>query len=128
MVCRCPDRYLFDPVSRLCQRASKVTCDPALAPDLFYSAVGRLVVRLQEQDLDTFFQQQLTLDQGPESRGQGGQDGPVNTVSPLQNVVQGHYLPWYPLHPLHPLQPLHPLHPLQPLYQVAPGLTFRHYY
>ena len=115
-------------MSRLCQRASKVTCDPALAPDLFYSAAGRLVVRLQEQDLDTFFQQQLTLDQGPESRGQGGQDGPVNTVSPLQNVVQGHYLPWYPLHPLHPLQPLQPLHPLQPLYQVAPGLTFRHYY
>ena len=106
-------------MSRLCQRASKVTCDPALAPDLFYSAVGRLVVRLQEQDLDTFFQQQLTLDQGPESRGQGGQGGPVNTVSPLQNVVQGHYLPWYPLHPLHPLHPL---------YQVAPGITFRHYY
>ena len=60
MIHRCPDRYLFDPVTRLCQRESRVSCDQA-TPSLFYSGLELLVVRLSENQLESFFSQELTL-------------------------------------------------------------------
>jgi len=57
----CPDRYLFDPVTRLCQREAKVSCDVEETPNLFYSGLGLFTVKLQEEDLDTFFSQDLLL-------------------------------------------------------------------
>jgi hypothetical protein len=87
-VFQCPDRYLFDPATRLCQRAEKVfvilivnnknkvfdiavtaelhSCDIMLiqvkCPNTvqFYSFMGPLVVQLEEQQLDTFFSLPLT--------------------------------------------------------------------
>lgn len=56
---RCPDRYLFDTKTRLCQREHKVTCD--VKPNLFYNTINYLVVQLTEADLDQFFKQKLTL-------------------------------------------------------------------
>jgi len=73
---RCPDRYLFDPVTRLCQRQQKVECDNDMVT--YYSGFELLVVKLQEQDLEKFFKQELTL---PRTRSQT----PV-----FQNI------PWYP--------------------------------
>jgi len=57
----CPDRYLFDPETRLCQRESKVSCDLEETPNLFYSGLNLFVVKLTEEDLDTFFSQDLRL-------------------------------------------------------------------
>merc|ERR1711953_1495625 len=57
----CPDRYLFDPETRLCQREAKVSCDLEESPDLFYSGFGLFLVKLTEKDLDTFFSQELRL-------------------------------------------------------------------
>merc|ERR1711910_289445 len=57
----CPDRYLFDPVTRLCQREAKVSCDVEETPNLFYSGLGLFTVKLQGEDLDTFFSQDLLL-------------------------------------------------------------------
>ena len=57
----CPDRYLFDPVTRLCQREAKVTCDLQQTPNLFYSGLNMFIVKLQEEELDTFFSQDLRL-------------------------------------------------------------------
>ena len=57
----CPDRYLFDPATRLCQREEKVSCDLEETPDLFYSGFNLFVVKLTEQDLDKFFRQDLRL-------------------------------------------------------------------
>merc|ERR1711953_300209 len=57
----CPDRYLFDPETRLCQRKDKVSCDLEESPDLFYSGFGLFLVKLTEKDLDTFFSQDLML-------------------------------------------------------------------
>ena len=57
----CPDRYLFDPETRLCQRESKVSCDVEETPNLFYSGLNLFVVKLTEKDLDTFFSQDLRL-------------------------------------------------------------------
>ena len=61
LISSCPDRYLFDPVTRLCQREAKVSCDVEETPNLFYSGLGLLTVKLQEEDLDTFFSQDLLL-------------------------------------------------------------------
>jgi len=57
----CPDRYLFDPATRLCQREEKVSCDLEETPDLFYSGFNLFVVKLTEEDLDKFFRQDLRL-------------------------------------------------------------------
>ena len=57
----CPDRYLFDPVTRLCQREAKVSCDLEESPNLFYSGLSLFVVKLAEEDLETFFSQDLRL-------------------------------------------------------------------
>jgi len=54
---RCPDRYLFDPVTRLCQREEKVECKASL----FYSLSSRLATTLREDQLDSFFSTPLTL-------------------------------------------------------------------
>jgi len=72
---RCPDRYLFDPVTRLCQRQHKVECDTDMVT--YYSGFDLLVVKLQEQDLENFFKQELTL---PRTRSQ---------IPVFQNI------PWY---------------------------------
>merc|ERR1712156_934962 len=54
---RCPNRYLFDPITRLCQREAKVKCQPSL----FYSLVSTLAIPLREDQLDAFFSSPLTL-------------------------------------------------------------------
>merc|ERR1719273_934493 len=54
---RCPDRYLFDPITRLCQREAKVECKA----NLFYSLSSRLAITLREDQLDAFFSTPLTL-------------------------------------------------------------------
>ena len=53
----CPDRYLFDPVTRLCQRENKVTCPQ----NLFYSSFSLFTVKLREEELEKFFSQELRL-------------------------------------------------------------------
>jgi len=60
-VFRCPDRYLFDPITQLCQRAHKVTCDTSLNPILLYKFRSSLVFQIKEDDLESFFSQDLTL-------------------------------------------------------------------
>jgi len=59
---RCPDRYLFDPATRLCQREWKVTCS---LPSLFYSLASSLAISLREEQLEHFFQQDLTYNRSP---------------------------------------------------------------
>jgi len=54
---RCPKRYLFDPITRLCQREAKVECQPSL----FYSLASRLAIPLREDQLEAFFSSPLTL-------------------------------------------------------------------
>jgi len=54
---RCPARYRFDPVTRLCQRQEKVEC--SITPSLFYSYTSAHVSQLAESQLDSFFQQPL---------------------------------------------------------------------
>ena len=70
---RCPDRYLFDPITRLCQvtfsplrfwlltlnfqREAKVECKA----NLFYSLSSRLAITLREDQLESFFSTPLTL-------------------------------------------------------------------
>jgi hypothetical protein len=63
---RCPSRYLFDPATRLCQRAAKVQC--AEPPSLFYSLQSALAVPLREDQLDSFFAAPLTLPSRPSTR------------------------------------------------------------
>merc|ERR1712004_506069 len=70
---RCPPRYLFDPVTRLCQREAKVTCDQSGDSSLFYSGLELLVVKLTESELDTFFSQELTLPRRSPVQRQGVQ-------------------------------------------------------
>ena len=87
---QCPDRYLFDPLTRLCQRAEKVIivyiknssksqkyqyifiCDVTWmtvvlffkvrcpATAQFYNYLGPLLVQLEENQLDQFFSLPLT--------------------------------------------------------------------
>merc|ERR1719507_821279 len=54
---RCPKRYLFDPITRLCQREAKVECQPSL----FYSLASRLAIPLREDQLEAFFSFPLPL-------------------------------------------------------------------
>lgn len=60
---RCPKRYLFDPVTRLCQREYKVNCQGRQEPVhyLFYSALNSLIVPLEESDLEQFFSTPLVM-------------------------------------------------------------------
>ena len=58
---RCPDRYLFDPVTQLCQREAKVQCDQATNPLLLYRLRTSLVIQIREENLERFFSQDLTL-------------------------------------------------------------------
>merc|ERR1711953_513748 len=60
---RCPDRYLFDPVTRLCQRAHKVSCTAPVNPLLLYSFRSALTTQLREDQLDQFFSQDLSFSQ-----------------------------------------------------------------
>ncbi|XP_023325421.1 uncharacterized protein LOC111699088 [Eurytemora carolleeae] len=53
---RCPSRYRFDPVTRLCQREEKVQCNQE---NLYYSSRDLLVFQLQENQLQEFFSQPL---------------------------------------------------------------------
>lgn len=64
---RCPDRYLFDIKTHLCQREQKVTCKNQ--PSLFYTVLNYMVVQLKEEQMEQFFKQSLTL---PEYRGRTG--------------------------------------------------------
>jgi len=64
---KCPDRYLFDTKTHLCQREHKVTCQNK--PSLFYTILNYLVVQLEEEQLEEFFKQSLTL---PEPRARTG--------------------------------------------------------
>jgi len=59
---RCPDRYLFDTKTRLCQRKHKVNCESE--SNLFYTFLNYIVVQLKEEELDEFFSQSLTLPRG----------------------------------------------------------------
>ena len=93
IISRCPDRYLFDPVTQLCQRESRVSCDQATNPLLLYSFRSALVLTiminimiiiivvifniifrsalvftLSEENLDTFFSQELTLPRPSKAR------------------------------------------------------------
>jgi len=61
---RCPNRYLFDPITRLCQRESKVECKA----NLFYSLSTSLAITLREEELDAFFSTPLTLTSPTETR------------------------------------------------------------
>ena len=58
---RCPDRYLFDPETQLCQREAKVQCDRATNPLLLYRLRTSLVIQIREENLERFFSQDLTL-------------------------------------------------------------------
>ena len=58
---RCPDRYLFDPVTQLCQREAKVQCDTAISPLLLYRLRTSLVIQIREENLERFYSQDLTL-------------------------------------------------------------------
>merc|ERR1711953_1513912 len=58
---RCPDRYLFDPATRLCQRAHKVSCTAPVNPLLLYSFRSALTTQLREDQLDQFFSQDLSF-------------------------------------------------------------------
>lgn len=60
---RCPNRYLFDPETRLCQREHKVTCRGRMEDMnfLFYSSLNSFIVPLKESDLSQFFSLPLTL-------------------------------------------------------------------
>ena len=100
----CPDRYLFDPVTRLCQRDYKVDCE---APEnvLYYSGLDILVVKLTETDLETFFQQNLRLDKHQSTNYQQSNNfeksKPIISPAPpplLYPVVPRYHqhLPWYP--------------------------------
>ena len=95
IISRCPDRYLFDPVTQLCQRESRVSCDQATNPLLLYSFRSALVLTiminimiiitvvifniniifrsalvftLSEENLETFFSQELTLPRPSKAR------------------------------------------------------------
>ena len=59
---RCPDRYLFDPATKLCQREHKVTCDTSINPLLLFNRFrSSLVFQISEEEMDNFFAQKLTL-------------------------------------------------------------------
>ena len=69
---RCPNRYLFDPITRLCQREAKVgvfhqiqnmilSSQVKCQPSLFYSLASTLAIPLREDQLEAFFSSPLTL-------------------------------------------------------------------
>ena len=96
----CPDRYLFDPVTRLCQREAKVDCE---APEniLYYSGLYNiLVVKLTENDLETFFQQNLRLDKHQSTNYQQSNNfeksKPIISSGPPLVYGPTYHLPWYP--------------------------------
>jgi len=87
---RCPDRYLFDPATRLCQREEKV--EACYDPPTFYSALDLFTVRLAESDLASFFQQRL------EAGGAAGRTGLPRPILPYYQSLYpypvyrgGHY-------------------------------------
>ena len=101
---RCPDRYLFDPITRLCQvgrlpflplgtnlltptfqREAKVECKASL----FYSLNSRLAITLREEQLDTFFSTPLTLDKT--KTGADATSLPSNIFPPTQFAPMQHF-------------------------------------
>merc|ERR1711971_755339 len=58
---RCPDRYLFDVKTQLCQRKTKVTCDKPDISSLLYAFRSSFVLQLCESELTQFFSQDLLL-------------------------------------------------------------------
>jgi len=87
---RCPKRYLFDPITRLCQREAKVECQPSL----FYSLASRLAIPLREDQLEAFFSSPLTLE-SPIIRPSISQYSPRLTIfpSPLPLLSPVHHRP-----------------------------------
>jgi len=85
-VFRCPDRYLFDPITQLCQRANKVTCDTSLNPILLYNFRSSLVFQIKEDDLEQFFSQELTLPYSDKAR---------NFTPQLSYPFMIHYSPFH---------------------------------
>ena len=81
---RCPDRYLFDPVTRLCQREWKVACS---LPSLFYSLASSLAIRLREDQLQQFFQQDLTYNRSRSPPAVGG----VGLIQSSGLPIHAHY-------------------------------------
>jgi len=57
---RCPDRYVFDVETRLCQRKTKVTCDKDIS-QLFNAFRSAFVFQLHPSDLNNFFSQELHM-------------------------------------------------------------------
>ena len=107
---RCPNRYLFDPITRLCQREAKVSflfllfCLEILftilqvecQPSLFYSLASRLAIPLREDQLEAFFSSPLTLDSpSPAIRPSISQYSPRLTIfpSPLPLLSPVHHRP-----------------------------------
>eukprot|EP00090_Calanus_glacialis_P005467 TRINITY_DN14226_c0_g1_i5.p1 TRINITY_DN14226_c0_g1~~TRINITY_DN14226_c0_g1_i5.p1 ORF type:complete len:352 (-),score=73.41 TRINITY_DN14226_c0_g1_i5:76-1131(-) len=58
---RCPNRYLFDVKTQLCQRKTKVACDKPDISFLFYAFRSSFVLQLRESELKQFFSQDLLL-------------------------------------------------------------------
>merc|ERR1712106_366590 len=59
---RCPEKYLFDSKTHLCQAENKVFClKNKSEPFLFYTVLNALVVQLKEDQLEQFFSSRLQL-------------------------------------------------------------------
>ena len=59
---RCPNGYMFDSKTHLCQLEDKVTCQKDKSePFLFYTVLNALVVQLKESQLQQFFSSRLQL-------------------------------------------------------------------
>jgi len=58
----CPDKYLFNAETRLCQKEENITCQKKKSEDfLFYTVLNALVVQLKEEQLEEFFSSRLQL-------------------------------------------------------------------
>ena len=58
---RCPERYVFDVTTQLCQRKKKVTCDRQNLSFLYYAFRSSFVVQLHQSQLQQFFSQSLLI-------------------------------------------------------------------
>jgi len=88
---RCPDRYLFDPQSRLCQRREKVDCNEEVVYNLLRSS---FVSQLSESQLESFFAQSLTLPERrkPLPRRPAQLSNLIPTyVNPRLQTISGHH-------------------------------------
>ena len=82
-------------MTRLCQREAKVSCDLEETPNLFYSGLSLFLVKLAEEDLETFFSQDLRL---PREKNANRYSPPLLPYHQYQQPLQWFYpgLAWPP--------------------------------